>query len=123
MDIKKKVMVIDDDKEFLDEMVEMLRLTGYDPIPVSESVDVVKEVVKVKPNIILLDLKMDKKSGFKVASELMEKPETKDIPITAITGVFTDQEHSLLMKICNIKDCLIKPINPLDVIHQIEKTI
>ena len=123
MDIKKKVMVIDDDKEFLDEIVEMLRLTGYDPIPASESVDVVKEAVKVKPNIILLDLKMDKKSGFKVASELMEKPETKDIPIIAITGVFTDQEHSLLMKICNIKDCLIKPINPLDVIHQIEKAI
>ena len=123
MDIKKKVMVIDDDKEFLDEMVEMLRLAGYDPISIPESVDAVKEVVQVKPNIILLDLKMAKKSGFKVANELMEKPETKDIPIIAVTGVFTDQEHSLLMKICNIKDCLIKPINPLDVIHQIEKSI
>lgn len=123
MDIKKKVMVIDDDKEFLDEMVETLRLAGYDPISISESVDAVKEVVQAKPNIILLDLKMAKKSGFKVANELMEKPKTKDIPIIAVTGVFTDQEHSLLMKICNIKDCLIKPINPLDVIHQIEKSI
>ena len=123
MDIKKKVMVIDDDKEFLDEMVETLRLAGYDPISIPESVNAVKEVIQVKPNIILLDLKMAKKSGFKVADELMEKPETKDIPIIAITGVFTAQEHSLLMKICNIKDCLIKPINPLDVIHQIEKSI
>ena len=123
MNIKKKVMVIDDDKEFLDEMVEMLRLTGYDVIPASEIVDVVKEAAKLKPNIILLDLKMDKKSGFKVANELMEKPETKDIPIIAVTGVFIGQEHILLRKICNIKDCLIKPINPLDVIHQIEKSI
>ncbi len=123
MNKKKKVMVIDDDKEFLDEMVETLSLTGYDPVSVSESINVVKKVIQAKPNIILLDLKMDKKSGFKVASELMAKPETKDIPIIAITGVFTHQEHRLLMKVCNIKNCIIKPINPLDVIHLIEKSV
>ncbi len=123
MNKKKRVMVIDDDKEFLNEMIETLSLTGYDPVPVLESIDAVKRIIQAKPNIILLDLKMDKKSGFELASELMAKPDTKDIPIIAITGVFTDQEHRLLMKICNMKDCLIKPINPLDVIHLIEKSI
>jgi len=123
MNKKKRVMVIDDDKEFLDEMIETLSLTGYDPASVSESIDAVRKVIQAKPDIILLDLKMDKKSGFELASELMAKPDTKDIPIIAITGVFTHQEHRLLMKICNIKNCLIKPINPLDVIHLIEKSV
>ncbi len=122
MNTKKKVMVIDDDKEFLAELVETLSLTGYDPVFTADSVDAVEKVVQTRPNIILLDLKMDKKSGFKVADELMAKPETRDVPIIAMTGVFTQQEHSLLMRICNIKECLIKPINPLDVIHLIEKT-
>ena len=123
METKKKVMVVDDDKEFLDEMVETLRLTGYDPIAVSESINVAEEIIQANPDVILLDLKMDRKSGFKVADELMSRPETKEIPIIAITGVFTHQEHSLLLKMCNIKDHLIKPINPLDIIHLIEKTI
>jgi len=123
METKKKVMVVDDDKEFLDEIVEILRLTGYNPVAASESIDAVEEIMQASPDIVLLDLKMDKKSGFKVADELMSRPETRDIPIIAITGVFTHQEHSLLLKMCNIKDHLIKPINPLDIIHLIEKTI
>jgi len=123
METKKKVMVVDDDKEFLDEMVETLRLTGYDPIAASESINAAEEIIQANPDVILLDLKMDKKSGFKVANELMSRPETRDIPIIAITGVFTHHEHSLLLKMCNIKDRLIKPINPLDVIHLIEKSV
>jgi len=123
IETKKKVMIIDDDKEFLNEIVETLRLTGYDPIPTSESIDAVDRIMQTRPDVILLDLKMDKKSGFKVADELMAKPETKEIPIIAITGVFTHQEHSLLLKMCNIKNRLIKPINPLDVIHLIEESI
>ena len=123
METKKKVMVVDDDKEFLDEIVEILRLTGYNPVAASESIDAVEEIMQASPDIVLLDLKMDKKSGFKVADELMAKPETKEIPIIAITGVFTHQEHSLLLKMCNIKNRLIKPINPLDVIHLIEESI
>lgn len=123
MDTKKKVMVIDDDKEFLDEMIETLRLSGYETLSLSESTAAAEEAARAKPDIILLDLKMDKKSGFKVADELMSGPETKDIPVIAITGVFTHKEHHLFMKICNIKHCLIKPINPLDVIHLIEKAV
>jgi response regulator RpfG family c-di-GMP phosphodiesterase len=64
---------------------------------------------------------MDKKSGFKIADELMSNPKTKNMPVVAITGVFTRQEHRLLMKICNIRECLTKPINPSDIIDKVEK--
>ncbi len=128
MDAKKndtaiKVMVIDDDKEFLDEMSEMLRLSGYDPTPLSDSADAAAKACESLPDIILLDLKMDKKSGFEVADELTSKPETRSIPIIAITGVFMHKERHLFMKLRNIRHCLIKPIKPLDVIHLIEKAV
>jgi DNA-binding response OmpR family regulator len=116
----KKVMIIDDDKEFLEEIGETMNSSGYKAITISESMSAVTEAINNKPDIILLDLKMDKKSGFKIADELMANPVTKDIPIIAITGVFTRQEHKLLMKICNIRDCLTKPLDPLDIISKVE---
>ena len=116
----KKIMIIDDDKEFLGEMAETLKLSGYSPITVFDSSIATKQASKSKPDLILLDLKMGNKSGFKVAGELMSKAETHNIPVIAITGVFTKHEHRLLMRICNIKECLLKPIKPLDIIHKIE---
>ena len=117
----KRVMIVDDDKDFLEEIGSALRSEGYDTVVISESTTAVKKAVEYMPDLILLDLKMDKKSGFKIADELMENPKTKDIPVIAITGVFTRQEHGLLMKICNIRECLIKPINPSDIIGRVEK--
>jgi CheY-like chemotaxis protein len=117
----KQVMIVDDDKEFLEEISQALESNGYRTVNISESTAAVKEAVERMPAVILLDLKMDKKSGFKIADELMANPKTSGIPVIAITGVFTGQEHKLLMKICNIKECLIKPINPLDIIEKIEE--
>ena len=116
----KRVMVVDDDREFLEEITDVLKLSGYETIPIYESRYVVKEASEIKPDIILLDLKMSQLSGFKVAEALRNIPETKDIPVIAITGVYTKEEHQLLVKISGIKKCLIKPIKPLDVITAIE---
>lgn len=117
----KRVMLVDDDKDFLKEMSEILKLSGYEVFLFSDSTDVAVEAIDLKPDIILLDLKMVNKSGFKVADELQLTEATKDIPVIAITGVFTKAEHRLLMKICNIKELIIKPINPLDIIAVIER--
>jgi len=119
----KKVLVVDDDKEFLAELANTLELSGYEAIPLSEGHKTAGDAKEIKPDIILLDLKMDAASGFKVANELGSQDETRDIPIIAITGVFTEKEHRLLMKTCGIKECVTKPFNPLDIISIIEKFI
>ena len=117
----KKIMLIDDDKDFLKEMSEILKLSGYEVFLFSDSTNATIEAISLKPDLILLDLKMDNKSGFKVADELRLTEVTKDIPVIAITGVFTRKEHELLMKVCNIRESLIKPIKPLDIIAVIER--
>jgi len=119
----KKIMLVDDDKEFLNEMSEILKLSGYETFVFSDSTDAATKAINLKPDLILLDLKMDNKSGFKVADELRSITATKDIPVIAVTGVFTKKEHKLLMKVCNIRESLIKPIQPLDLISRIENIL
>jgi len=58
---KKKIMVIDDNKEFLEELQELLNLTGYDTVVFSDGTSALKMVSKIKPDVILLDLKLGKK--------------------------------------------------------------
>ena len=118
---KKKIMIVDDNREFLDEMTEMLQLNGYEVFPFSIATRVVKDAGRIQPDIILLDLKMDKLSGFKIADELSKFPETSHIPVVAVTGFYTQKEHQLLMRVCSIKDCLMKPIDPERVVSVIEQ--
>lgn len=120
--MNKKIMIIDDNKEFLEEIVETLTLSGYEAVAVHDETKAVSSVMKEKPDVILLDLKMPKKTGFMVAAELRCLPEFSEIPIIAITGFFKDY-CAPLVNTFGIQRFIKKPFNPLDVISRIEEVL
>jgi len=119
----KKIIIVDDDVEFLEELKEMLTLNGYNVTAVSNGITVIDEVRNVKPDVVLLDLKMEGVSGFWVADELKIFPETKHIPIIAMTGFYKNKELSRIINFCGIRKCLRKPFAPLDVVKEIETAL
>jgi two-component system, cell cycle response regulator DivK len=121
-DMHKKIMIVDDNIEFLDELRETLELSGYELIAVNHSSSAVETAKETKPDVILVDLKMPDKSGFQLANELRQIQEFEDTPIIAMTAFFKD-DYVPLMKMCGIKKYLKKPFNPLDVISHIEEVL
>lgn len=116
-----KIMIIDDDKIFLEELQELLALSGYDLIAVNDSQEAVDKALKIKPHIILVDLRMNNLNGFQVAERLKRYPEIADTHIVAMSGHFGMDEDARLFDACGIKRFLKKPFNPLDVISVIEE--
>lgn len=115
-----KIVIVDDNREFLEELQEMLSLGGYETVVVHDSAVALEEILRCSPDLVLLDLKMSPKSGFEVAHELRHEWLMKEVPIIAMTGFFTKQEHIWMTKLCGIKNIILKPFNPLDLIAKIE---
>jgi len=116
-------MIVDDDKEFIEELEETLIMSGYTTMAINDSTTVLNAARNAKPDLILLDLKMDRMSGFQVAQSLKKFPETTTIPIMAMTGYFTREEYSSLTEMYGMQACIMKPFNPLDVIAKIESLL
>jgi DNA-binding response OmpR family regulator len=117
---KGRVLIVDDDKEFLQELRETLGLSGYEVIEAEDARTVQDTASRANPDVIVLDLRMDDMNGFEVAEELKRFTSTVGIPVIAMTGFFREEEHIPLLNICGIKKCIKKPFNPLDVISAIE---
>jgi DNA-binding response OmpR family regulator len=120
---KGKVMIVDDDSEFLEELKEILDLSGYEVTQIADPKEVLRQASAWEPDDILLDLKMEGLNGFEVADQLKHTEKTSQIPIIAMTGFYTEEEHMSLMNICGIQRCILKPFNPLDVISAIEMAL
>ncbi|HAJ57298.1 MAG TPA: hypothetical protein DCL35_05960 [Candidatus Omnitrophica bacterium] len=120
--MKTKVMLIDDDKEFLEEMNEMLLLSGYEVVCIDDAKKAACATLEHEPDVILLDLKMPDKSGFEVADELRYLSGACGAPIIVMTAYFKDELQPLL-NLCGVRKCLKKPLHPLDVISQIEEAV
>ncbi|MBI3601438.1 MAG: response regulator transcription factor [Candidatus Omnitrophica bacterium] len=122
-EVMPRIMVVDDDVELLEELKELLSASNYEVEVMPNSALAFEVACELKPDLVLLDLKMKPKSGFQLADELHNSFKTKAIPIIAITGFFTEKEHVLMMKMCGIKHALLKPFNPPDLIAKIESVL
>lgn len=121
--MSKKIMIVDDDRDLLEELEERLQSNGYEVISFFDSISAVKMVRNIMPDLILLDIKMSKKNGFQVASEIKINSETESIPIIAMTAYFNETEPIPLMNLFGVQFCLIKPFKDEDMIMKIEQIL
>jgi len=75
----RKIMIIDDDNEFLEEISEVLIKCGYDVSIISDSTQALSKTLKSKPDTILLDLKMKKLDGFEIANNFKKEYQKQNI--------------------------------------------
>ena len=113
-------MIIDDDKELLNELEEILVTSGYDVTALNNTASFINMALQNKPDVILMDLKMPGKSGFELADEINRISTLEKIPIIAMSAFFREDFKSL-MNLCGIKKCLKKPFPVSDAISAIKE--
>jgi len=83
-----KVLMIDDDPEFVEAITNLLDAKGYEVHTASNGKDGVAKAKAENPDIILLDVMMTTKhEGFDTAREMHEDETIKDTPIIIMTGI------------------------------------
>jgi len=87
--MSKKILIVDDDRFFVELYQERLMIAGYEVIYQPQSDKAAKTAEEIKPDLILLDLMMPMMSGEEVFHALRTNPVTKNIPVfifTALSG-------------------------------------
>ncbi|HUT13365.1 MAG TPA: response regulator [Thermoguttaceae bacterium] len=89
MSTKKKVLVVDDDADFIEMHKAMLETNGYDVVTACNGRECLEKARAEKPDLIILDVMMATDSdGFDVSRELRgDREATKDVPIIMVTSV------------------------------------
>jgi len=120
---KKKVLVVDDEEDFLKITKINLEQTGrYEVAAVSDASAIVSQVKSFRPNIILLDILMPKTSGVEACKMLNEDAEAKRIPVVVISALDTENDRRA-MKELGAVDFIVKPIEKAELISRIEKVL
>ena len=123
-----RVLIIDDDPEFVEAVTNVLDAKGYDVDSAPNGKIGIAKAKEQKPDIILLDVMMTTKSeGFDVAREMHKDAKLKDVPIIIISGVrkemnlpfgFEPDEAWL-----PVKGVLEKPVKPEVLLKTVEENI
>jgi len=88
----EKVLLVDDEQDFVDIVSAELEAEGFEVVTAYSGEEAREKAPEEKPDAIVLDVMMETKTeGFKVARELRQRDDTKDIPLIMLTGV--NQEY------------------------------
>lgn len=82
---KKSILVIDDDSE-IRKMLNLILQDDYKVVDAENGVKGLELTKSLKPDLILLDLKMPKISGFDVCKSLKIDPTTREISVIILTA-------------------------------------
>ena len=113
-----KVLVVEDNQALRDLLARILETLGYVPVLASHGKEGLEKAIAENPNLILMDMMMPIMDGWEAARALRATPDTKNIPILAITALFRNQE----LKTCLEAGCngyIVKPFGVTDLQRKI----
>ena len=83
-----KVLMVDDDKDFIEAVATLLSASGYDVVTAQNGEEGFEKAKTENPDLISLDVMMQNDSeGFNIAKQLSSDDTTKDIPVIIVTGI------------------------------------
>jgi CheY-like chemotaxis protein len=112
-----QILSIDDDPDVIEILRKYLVPEGYSLVGALSGDEGLEIALKVKPDLITLDIMMPKKDGWQVLRELKANPETKDIPVI-IHSIVDNRPLALSL---GAVDVMMKPTDPKRLLTLVKK--
>jgi response regulator NasT len=114
---KGKILVVDDDRLVLATLSHGLSQAGYDIIDADNGDDAILLAREHRPDLALLDIRMEGKSGFDVAAYLREAHQTPFMFLSA----FSDDATVAQVKALGAVAYLVKPLDIRQIVPVVDK--
>ena len=88
----KKVLIADDEQNIVISLEFLMKREGYQVEVANDGEEAVRRIRASRPDLVLLDVMMPKKSGFEVCQEIRSDPEMAGIRILMLTAKGRDTD-------------------------------
>ena len=107
-----RVLVVDDERDTVLTLIELLRDEGHETRGVYKSTDVMAAVNAFDPDVVLLDIAMPEMSGWELAREIRRNCGESRPLLIALSGVYKQAADKILGKLSGFNYYIAKPYDP-----------
>jgi len=108
--MEKKILIVDDEKDFVRVLTIRLERTGYQVVVAFDAVQAVTQTVQLKPDLILLDIRMPAGGGLEVLKNIKANDKTFGIPVIALTAISDEPTKEAAEKL-GVSGYFVKPVD------------
>jgi DNA-binding response OmpR family regulator len=112
------ILVAEDERDIRDLIVFTLQLAGFNVVEVPNGEEAVKKALEIKPDLILMDVRMPKMTGFEACKALKREEKTQDIPVIFLSAKGQENEINTGLDL-GAEEYFLKPFAPDDLIKRV----
>jgi two-component system alkaline phosphatase synthesis response regulator PhoP len=124
---KKKILLVDDDHNFVEAVRVILDGAGYDVVTAYDGKEGGAKMVECSPDLIILDVMMPEKDGYQLCSEIKGDPRWESVPIILLTAVgesIPSTRYSLADGFdIEAEDYIPKPVEPSVLLERVKDLV
>jgi DNA-binding response OmpR family regulator len=106
-----KILIAEDERDIRDLVAFTLRFAGHEVFAASNGAEAVEMAPNVNPDLILMDVRMPRMTGYEACKAMKANPDLKDIPVVFLTA--RGQESEIQQGLdAGAEEYLLKPFAP-----------
>ena len=106
-----KILVAEDEPDIRELVAFTLRFAGYEVVSGSNGEEAVELARQETPDLIILDVRMPRMTGYDACKLIKEEPELRDVPVIFLSAKGQEAEIQDGME-AGAEDYLLKPFAP-----------
>jgi DNA-binding response OmpR family regulator len=106
-----KILIAEDEPDIRDLVAFTLRFAGYEVVAANNGEEAVQMASRVFPDLILMDVRMPRMTGYDACRVMKANPELKDIPVVFLSAKGQESEIQTGLD-AGAEEYLLKPFAP-----------
>ncbi len=120
--MKKRIFVVDDEKDIQDIVRMNLASQNLDVLTFSSAEEAMHAIARSRPHLILLDVMMDGMDGFEFCKKLKASPDYRDIPIIFLSAKSDELDKVLGLEL-GADDYVAKPFSVKELASRVKAVL
>ena len=115
----QKILIAEDERDILELIIFTLEFGGYQVVPTSNGEEALEMVYKEEPDLILLDVRMPRMSGYEVCKRIKSENNIRHIPVVFLSAKGQEAEVSTGYEM-GASDYILKPFAPDHLLERLD---
>ena len=117
-----KILIAEDEHDIRDLITFTLSYAGYDVIEASNGEEAYTLAQEQQPNLVLMDVRMPRMTGYDACRALKANESTRDIPVVFLSAKGQESEVQTGLEV-GATDYILKPFSPDQLIKRVSEIL
>ena len=106
-----RILIAEDERDIRDLITFTLRFAGYEVIPTVNGEDALQKAKAELPDLIMMDVRMPKMTGYEACKNMKEDERLKDTPVVFLSAKGQESEVQTGLE-AGAVEYILKPFSP-----------